>query len=511
MKCWLIIAGLMACVSSPAQVSFGISRLFNDGWIFCLDNDSSATIPPDTTALWRRVSLPHDWSVEGVPDKSLASCTGFLPGGIGWYVKHFTVSDSLPLHYIYFEGVYNRSSVYINGRLLGTRPSGFASFLYDLSPYLRAGDNVLSVHVDHSRSADCRWYTGSGIYRNVWLIAAPAAHIAPWGVGWSVNELTERGAVLDVDVGIEGVSDMSADVVAILIDGAGREVARKRNRVEGCRAGMSLEVQDPQLWSVDTPYLYTLRTELYVSDRLTDSCDTPVGLRTFAFDADKGFFLNGNSLKIKGVCLHHDAGVLGAAVPREVWTRRLKELKAMGANAVRMSHNPQAPVVYDLCDSLGLLVMDEVADEWEYPKRKWIKGWNRGTPGYDGASGFFEEWIERDVADMVRRDRTHPCVFLWSIGNEVDYPNDPYSHPVLDDVSISQPSYGGYVPSAPDAGRLGAIAERLAAVVRSIDRSRPVTAALAGVVMSNQTGYPAALDVVGYNYSEHLYDCDHNA
>lgn len=189
--------------------------------------------------------------------------------------------------------------------------------------------------------------------------------------------------------------------------------------------------------------------------------------------------------------------------------RRLENLKKIGVNAIRMSHNPQAPVLYDLCDEMGLLVKDEAFDEWEFPKRKWLKGWNRGEPGYDGSFDFFKEWMEQDVMDMVRRDRNHPSIFLWSIGNEVDYPNDPYSHPVLDGSSISQPMYGGYKPDQPNAERLGVIAQKLAAAVRSIDPSRAVTGALAGVVMSNETAYPTALDVVGYNYTEDRYQKDH--
>lgn len=240
-----------------------------------------------------------------------------------------------------------------------------------------------------------------------------------------------------------------------------------------------------------------------------DGCETKVGLRTLKFDPNKGFALNDNWMKVKGVCLHHDAGVLGAVVPPEVWERRLNNLKEIGVNAIRMSHNPQAPVVYDLCDRLGLLIMDEASDEWEFPKRKWVKGWNKGEPAYDGSFDFFEEWIEQDVTDMVRRDRNHPSIFMWSIGNEVDYPNDPYSHPILDGSTINQPMFGGYKPDAPDAMRIGKIAKRLAACVRAVDTSRPVTGALAGVVMSNQTEYPEAINVVGYNYTENRYDEDH--
>ena len=303
-------------------------------------------------------------------------------------------------------------------------------------------------------------------------------------------------------------------VKATLYDSEGRRVAYTSSPVRETGPGVSevsmeLTVPDPELWSVDSPYLYTLSAELVHGGETVDGCRVRAGIRELAFDPDKGFALNGKWMKVKGVCLHHDAGVLGAAVPEDVWRRRLENLKSIGVNAVRMSHNPQAPSVYDLCDELGILVMDEAFDEWRFPKRKWIEGWNVGTPGFQGSADFFDQWCEADVTDMVRRDRNHPSIFLWSIGNEVDYPNDPYSHPVLDGSTISQPMFGGYHKDAPDAMELGEIAGRLAACVRAVDTSRPVTAALAGVVMSNETAYPDALDVVGYNYTEDRYDTDH--
>lgn len=515
-----IVGVLFYCWALPlaAQVSFGDAVKLNDDWSFCLADDSIYRQMTYDDRQWRKLDLPHDWSVEAQLSPSLASCTGYLPGGIGWYRKHFQVTDKAERHYIYFEGVYNRSEVYLNGHLLGKRPNGYISFLYDMTPYLQEGDNVLAVRVDHSRYADSRWYTGSGIYRDVWLVSAPQVHIAQWGVGWHATSITDRRATIAVEVEVEKHQPIEdrLEVMATLLDADGRTVAQRRMQLADKQAGqtktsLSLSLAHPKRWDLNTPYLYTLRTELMRGGQRIDGSETAVGLRTLEFDADKGFALNGRNMKVKGVCLHHDAGVLGAVVPPEVWERRLLNLKEIGVNAIRMSHNPQAPVVYDLCDRLGLLVMDEASDEWEFPKRKWVKGWNVGEPNYDGSFDFFEEWIERDVTDMVRRDRNHPCIFLWSIGNEVDYPNDPYSHPVLDGSTINQPMFGGYKPDAPDAMRIGDIARRLAACVRAVDKSRPVTGALAGVVMSNQTAYPDVIDVVGYNYTENRYDEDHAA
>lgn len=513
----LLLTALLAfcCSVTYAQTSFGDASKFNDGWLFSLSDDPAHKDSAFDDSTWRTLDLPHDWSMEGRLSPTLASCTGYLPAGIGWYRKHFTISDNAPKHYIYFEGVYNRSEVYLNGHLLGKRPNGYISFMYDLTPYLKDGDNVLAVRVDHSRYADSRWYTGSGIYRDVWLVSAAQTHFALWGVGWRAESITDRQAVVAVDMEVQRQPGVSSglEVTAALYDADGNLVASRKASVKDgeSKATLALKVRKPHRWNLDEPYLYTLRAELFEDGRKIDGSETRVGLRTLTFNPDKGFALNGNWMKVKGVCLHHDAGVLGAAVPEEVWRRRLENLKAIGTNAIRMSHNPQAPVLYDLCDEMGLLVMDEASDEWEFPKRKWLEGWNVGTPGYEGSFDFFEEWIERDVTDMVRRDRNHPSIFLWSIGNEVDYPNDPYSHPVLNGSKINQPMFGGYKPDAPDAMRIGRIAKRLAACVRAVDTSRPVTGALAGVVMSNETEYPEAVDVVGYNYTEDRYDTDHAA
>ena len=495
-----------------AQVGFGDAKKFNDGWLFELSDVKGAENPLMADSTWRRLNLPHDWSIEGTCSPDLASCTGYLPGGIGWYRKHFdydAAKETGKKKYIYFEGVYNRSDVYLNGHLLGNRPNGYASFMYDLTPYLKDGDNVIAVRADHSRYADSRYYTGSGIYRDVWMVDAPDTHIAQWGVGFETTKV--KGGKADVKVTVDVDNPVKGlKVKASLIDADGKQVASTVRQALDDNV-LNLSVPRARLWSIDSPELYTLRTELLLNGKRIDGSDTKVGIRTLEFTPDKGFALNGKNMKVKGVCIHHDAGALGAVVPEDVWERRLANLKKIGVNALRMSHNPQAPAVYDIADRLGLLIMDEASDEWEFPKRKWIKGWNKGTPGFDGAYDFFEKWIDRDVADMVRRDRNHPSVFLWSIGNEVDYPNDPYSHPILDgdNSTISQPMYGGYNPDAPDAMRIGEIAKRLTKVVKDIDTSRPTTGALAGVVMSNQTAYPDAVDVVGYNYTEDRYDLDH--
>lgn len=512
-----LLISLLSCLllsSASAQVSFGDAKIFNQGWLFLLDDDSLASQVSYDDSKWRKLELPHDWSIEGQLSPSLASCQGYLPGGIGWYRKHFSITDNAAKHYIYFEGVYCRSTVYLNGHKLGYRPNGYASFMYDMTPYLKNGDNILSVRVDHSQLADSRWYTGSGIYRDVYIVSAPETHLSQWGLGWKAKSISKSQASVEVEISVDNPEKAGKlEWTSSILDAEGHEVATSHilynNKSE--RQTAILKIKSPHLWDTKSPSLYTLNVKLLSDGKEIDHATTRLGLRTLHFDANTGFSLNGVNMKVKGVCLHHDAGVLGAVVPRDVWYRRLVNLKEMGANAIRMSHNPQAPMLYDLCDELGFLVMDEASDEWEFPKRKWVKGWNNGKPAFYGTFDFFEEWIDRDVADMVRRDRNHPSVFLWSIGNEVDYPNDPYSHPVLDggNAAINQPMFGGYKPDAPNAERIGKIAKRLTAVVRSIDTSRPTTGALAGVVMSNQTEYPEAVDVVGYNYTENRYDTDH--
>lgn len=519
----LFLAVLLVREPVSAQITFGTRTLINRDWRFRLDSlgDFSQTAVDDSA--WRRLDLPHDWSIESATSPQLASCTGYLPGGVGWYRKTVAIphSEQGLRQYLYFGGIYCNSRVWVNGQLVGERPNGYVSLMYDITPYVQVGaENSIAVRVDHSKSADSRWYTGSGIYRDVYRVTAAPIHIAHWGLFARTARVTDDGAEIAVTAKLRNHTSREATVQVIH-----RLYPRRPGPLAACgrqsvtipahgtaSVTMPLDVANPHLWSVDAPNLYRLETSVVRDGAKIDAATTVTGIRQTRFDPDEGFFLNGENLKLKGVCLHHDAGALGAAVPRAVWERRLLALKRIGCNAVRMSHNPQAEELYDLCDELGLMVLDEAFDEWEFPKRKWIEGWNVGkNPGYQGYADYFEAWAERDLADMVLRDRNHPSVIMWSIGNEVDYPNDPYSHPILDTEGINQKSVPGYKPDRPRAERIGEIAKRLVRVVEAIDTSRVVTGAMAGVVMSNQTDYPSVLDVTGYNYTENRYLSDHAA
>ncbi len=513
-----IVISLISTLSISAQ-GFGERVTINEGWHFNLGDIKYGGVEFLDHSEWRVLDLPHDWSVEQVASPTYAACTGFYPGGIGWYRKDLDIPSSRKGErvYIYFEGVYNNSEVFINGKWVGKRPNGYVSFMYDLTPYINfGGRNVVAVRVDHSADADSRWYTGSGIYRDVHIVYANQTHINLWGVSYTANveNLTEAVVTAKCEVATSLTKGSKVKANFSLVDRDGAVVAKSTasglvdsEEVETLAANFS--VKNPTLWSLENPYLYKLKTELYQGSKLVDKSVVNVGLRKLTFDPNKGFALNDKSMKIKGLCMHHDAGALGAAVPKEVWVRRIKSLKTVGCNAIRLSHNPQATDLYDVCDSLGMLVKDEAFDEWEYPKKKWITGWNRGKYGYQGSSQYFREWSERDVTDMVRRNRNHPSIIMWSIGNEVDYPNDPYSHPILDKERVTQIHGKGYIPSQPNANRIGEIAEVLAAVVRKQDSSRPVTGAMAGAAMSNETSYPSALDCCGYNYTEYRYAQDH--
>ena len=480
----------------------------NTGWLFHLNDAADADFMGYDDRAWTPVTLPHDWAVAAPFDRANASGTGYLPGGIGWYRKHFTLpEDSRGKRVVLrFEGVYKHARVWINSYYLGQHAYGYTSFSFDVSDFVRPGENVIALRAEHSEAADSRWYTGSGIQRPVELeIMDPVCFREVFA---RTRSLGPEGAVLDVDWAASGAERVRFRLTAP----DGREAVSAAAVGETGR--LSLTVPEPRLWSPEAPFLYTLTGEAEAEGRVTDRISLPAGLRTARFDPAEGFFLNGWNLKIKGVCVHHDAGCLGAAVPKSVWRRRLQKLKEAGCNAIRTAHNPPDPALLDLCDELGFLVMDEAFDEWEGTKNKWWQGHNVYPPKHFGYAEDFPQWHRADLESMVKRDRNHPCVILWSIGNEVDYPNDPYVTPLfretLGNNDANKPAAERiYDPRKPDAARLVTVARELTDIVHALDDSRPVTSALSFPELSNRTGFADVLDVSGYNYRERFYEEDH--
>jgi beta-galactosidase len=503
---------LISPAAVPAMAADArVTEDFDANWLFSRGDFPSAMMRSFDDSVWRQVNVPHDWSIEGPFSADYGSGNGYAPGGIGWYRKYFRMDSNQKDRAvaIEFDGVYDWSEVWVNGQFVGGRPCGFSSFQFDVTPFVKFGsdDNLIAVRVDHSRFADSRFYTGSGIYRNVRLVITDKLRIAHWGVSVTAPKITSDSAVVRIETTVaNGSADkrefsLQSDIVA-----PGGEIVASLTTSKSA-AGNSVQtlVQEmkilkPQFWSPDSPSLYLLKSRVKSGETVVDETETPFGIRTAMFDPDKGFFLNGVSTKLKGVCLHHDAGSLGAAVPEKVLERRLHLLKEIGANAIRTSHNPPDPELLDLCDRLGFLVMDEALDEFTPSKNKWVTGRNDGTPSHFGYGEMFAQWSVSDVQDMVRRDRNHPGIILWSIGNEVDFANDPFSDPVLGE---------NYHPENPAATNLVKCAQPLVAAVKSPDRTRPVTAALATVAMSDAVGLPELLDAVGYNYQEARYADDH--
>ena len=511
-QCTIILAMLMAHLAIFGQSSREI-RKFDSGWKFTRGDVYRASEPGFADVGWQDVNLPHDWSIDLEFDPKMASCTAYLPGGIGWYRKSFDVPESMKgkVVTILFDGVYNNSEVWINGHYLGIRPYGYISFGYNLTPFLEYGKkNVISVRVDHSESADTRWYSGSGIYRHVWLTITSPLHVARWGTFVSTPQVSKERAVISIKTSVANGGGVKGPVkvVSEIWSRDGMKVASTENEVtlhdSLTAVAQEISLAGPELWDTGNPYLYTVKTTV-TDGRQKDQTETPFGIRTLRFDPDSGFFLNGRNTKLKGVCLHHDGGCVGAAVPEKIWKIRLEKLKAAGCNAIRTSHNPVAPEFLDLCDRMGFLVMDEAFDEWEYPKRKWIDGWNQSIAGQQGYSRYFNQWAVPDLTDMIERDKNHPSVIMWSIGNEIDYANDPYA----DQRSEQGQAHQGVSAYRPDAERMIGIGTRLRDAIKRIDTTRPVTMALANIGNSRRIRLPEILDIVGYNYTEGRYASDH--
>ena len=496
-----------------------------DNWRFALADHREAWMKGFDDATWRAVAVPHDWSIEQDFAPEHSSGTGYLPGGIGWYRAHVPLS-SLALApdsrvVLAFGGVYKNADVWVNGYHLGGRPNGHVPFSFELTEllsYAPDDDLVISVRVDRTEISDSRWYNGAGLVRPVALEVHEPVRVL--STAFSTVAVDAAEATVHVDQRIDGALDEPTTVqvqheLRSLASGRTHAVETSVELPAGGTADVrsELRVSDPDLWSDTAPELYRLTTTL-TWEGASASCREIVGIRTFAFDPDHGFSINGEPRTLKGVCLHEDAGCFGVAVPAAVWLRRLLKLKEMGCNAVRMAHNPHASELHALCDALGLYVIDEAFDEWESPKNKWWQGHNVYPPRHEGYATHFPDWHERDLRAQIEAHRNHPSIIAWSIGNEIDYPNDPYASPLFEEMTgnndAAKPAEERrYDPNRPDIRRLTTIARRLGAIVRDADPTRPVTLAAAFPELSSRTGLLDDLDVVGYNYKEHLYDEDH--
>ena len=404
------------------------------------------------------------------------SGAGYINAGTGWYRKEFRLPDSLQGKRVFveFDGVYMDSDVWLNGVHLGNRPYGYSSFQYELTPHLKFGGerNLLAVRARVQQPCT-RWYSGAGIYRHVRLIATDSVHIAQWGTSVTTPEVSEREATVRVETNIlnQSTSAQMVRLDVVLMDDTGREIATSTavQKLEADSTGvydLIFKIPKPILWSLESPRLYHVQTTVHANDRSADACTTPFGIRTFEFTTDKGLFVNGKHVDVKGVCMHHDQGCLGSAVHTRSIERQLEILKSMGCNAIRTSHNPPAPELLDLCDRMGFLVMDEAFDEWK--RDKTLYGYGR----------FFDGWSERDLTDMILRDRNHPSIVLWSIGNEI---------PEQDNADAYD------------------MAKRLVDICHKNDPTRPVTSACNSPAEAERSGFSTPLDVFGVNYQMSYY------
>lgn len=449
---------------------------FDNGWRFVLADSAQMSKTDYHDTHWRALNLPHDWAVEGdfLCSNPSGAGGGALPGGIGWYRKTFNLQKKQGERYfIEFDGVYMNARVYINGKEVGYRPYGYSSFEYDITPYLIAGRNVVAVRVDNSDQPNSRWYSGCGIYRHVWFTKTADVHVKHWGVHVVANP--------------DGRISVTADVES---QGKAYKVRNQVFDAQGRAVG--LKVHRPHLWSVDDPYIYKVRTQVLVGGKVVDEVWTNTGFRSFRFDAKTGFWLNGKNMKLNGVCEHHDFGCLGAVVNEDAMHRKLVRLKEMGVNAIRSSHNPPAPELLNMCDTMGLIVMDESFDMWH--RRKTQNDYAR----------FFDEWHERDLSDLILRDRNHPSILMWSIGNEV---LEQWSSADADTLTLEQANL--ILNAGHDASTLAKdgetsvntlLADHLADIVRRYDTTRPITAGCNEPSPDNHLFKGKALDIVGFNY-----------
>lgn len=412
---FLLSMQMLAC-SQTIQDKTRERTALDFDWKFYLGDEKNASQANFDDTKWRLLDVPHDWSIEGeYNENNPAGIAGaYLPTGIGWYRKNIEIKnlEKDDKYFVEFDGVYMNSDVYINGQLLGNRPYGYISFSYDLTPYLKEGTNSLAVRVDNSKSPSGRWYTGSGIYRHVWLTKTSNLYIPQWGTSVTSTNVSEANASIKLSGELKNETGrkQKMEVVSTILDAQNTAIVSAKNNVVIDTDGIfnqEFEVDNPSLWSPDSPTMYSLETKLYVDGKLRDTYNTPFGIRSIELKGGKGFFLNGKSIKFKGLSNHHDAGPVGSAVPDDILYSRLKLIKDMGCNALRTTHNPFSPEFYAMCDSLGIMVMDEAFDGWFTPKAEHDYG------------NYFKDWWQRDLTNFIKRDRNHPSVVIWSIGNEV--------------------------------------------------------------------------------------------
>ncbi len=441
---------------------------FDADWLFLLGDSAQMSQVDYNDSFWRKLNVPHDWAIEGdfyVGNPSGAG-GGALPGGIGWYRKHFSL-DKIEKVFIEFDGVYMNSTVYVNGKEVGFRPYGYSSFEYDITPYVKKGENVVAVRVDNSDQPNSRWYSGCGIYRHVWLTKTNPIHVKHWGV------FVNNGKV---EVDYENPTNQKVTVKNTWLDAEGKPTSIKK----------------PRKWSCEDPYIYKVRTQLIVGGKVVDEVETTTGFRDFKFDAKTGFWLNGKNFKLNGVCEHHDFGCLGAALNEDALHRKLTKLKAMGVNSIRSSHNPPAPELLNMCDTMGLIVMDESFDMWRRKKTQ------------NDYARFFDEWHERDLTDLILRDRNHPSILMWSIGNEV---LEQWSSAEADTLTLEQANLilnaGHDASTLAKDGELSVqslLTQHLAEIVKRYDTSRPITAGCNEPSPNNHLFKSGAIDLIGFNY-----------
>ena len=498
----------LACACSHKAESPRIVEDFNFDWRFNLGESAQWAAPDFDDSEWRALHLPHDWSIEGEfsPDNPSGVGGGALPGGIGWYRKHFETPESVAdgkVVSIEFDGVFMNSTVYINGKAVGTRPYGYSSFSYDITPYLNpAGeDNVIAVRCDNADQPNSRWYAGCGIYRNVRLVTTGATHVAWSGTFVNTPEITNSHALVAVEVTLDGPIAPGTTVSNIIRNDKGGVVARSGDlALSGAVLLDTMTIAKPHLWDIEDTYQYTLETTVKNGEEISDVYTTKFGVRTAEFDVDHGFFLNGRPVKLLGVCLHHDMGCIGTAVHFRALQRELEILKSFGVNAIRTSHNPPAPELLYLADEMGFLIDDEAFDMWRKRKTE-----------FDYAR-FYDEWHERDLGDFVRRDRNHPSVIMWSLANEIGEQGDSFND-ALQNLSVEEANYflnfiDLTMEEAMDASISPNVilAQHMADIVRKLDPTRPLTAGCNGPSPTNNMYRSGLSDVFGINYSTHAYD-----